>query len=310
MNIGIEYIQYYIPENRMTVYEYYEELRKKSNYQITDSEINNFISTSRYREVAVENKKNRVEMLECVLGKILQYCEPKDIDYVIYATDIPESYRDKIVYQLKLLKDFGLENANYFTLNQQCGTQIIAVRIADSLIKTGAANKVLIVSHSYKEEIGKRLLEGYGIIGDGAVAAIVSKNASKLRIVASNTYVNNKYFDLNRTPKNGLAYYEYLQNGVQGIRDTFNEEVELSNISLIIPQNVSALEWDFYCRRLMFNKEKVFLENIGKYGHLGDADAFVNLCDVVNGNILKKNDYVLLQSVGAGATFNTLLLQY
>ena len=197
----------------MAVYDFYDEMRKKYNYNITNDEIDYFIATSRYREVAIENKKQRVEMLEEVIKKVLANYETKDIDYVIYSTDIPESARDKIVYQLKIMSDLGFKHTNYFTINQQCGTQLTAVRIADSLIKAGEANKILIISHSYKEEINRRLLEGYGIIGDGAVAAVISKFPSQLRVVNSYTWVNNSYYDLNKTPKKGFAYFEYLQNG-------------------------------------------------------------------------------------------------
>ena len=311
MNIGIESILTYIPEGKMEVPEFYKRLNEDYDYIKTDEEIDFFMNTSRYKQVVYEEKRSRVEMLDAFFSTIGSQYDCGEFDYVIFSTDIPECTLDKKVYQLYFLKKYGFVNANYFTIIQQCGTQINAFVIAGSLINSGRAKKILIVSHSYKNNIKSRLLEGYGIIGDGVVGIVVAQDTEQLQFIDSYTKTNGEFYDLNTTPKEGMAYYQYLYNGVESINTLLHKNnISIKDVKLIIHQNVSALEWDFYCPRLKCSKEQVYLKNISRYGHLGDADAFINLKDAIDEGGLSKGDIVLVQSVGAGATFNSLLLKY
>ncbi len=311
MNVGIEKILTYLPEETLTVKQFYNQMDEKYKYKKSEQEINFFMETSHYEKVVVEEKRDRIEFIDSFFEKLMEYYKGQDFDYVIYSTDIPESTRDKIVYQLYFLNKYNFKNVNYITMNQQCGTQLNALAIATSMIKCNQARRILIISHSYKDELKKRLLEGYGIIGDGVVGIVVSEEAKNLKYIDLYTKTSSEFYDLNRTPKGGMSYYQYLYNGVDGINQLLKRNnIEIQDIKYIIPQNVSALEWDFYCPRLKCNYDQVYLKNISRYGHLGDADAFINLHDVITQNQLSNGDYILLQSVGAGATFNSMLLQY
>ena len=311
MNIGIEKIVTYLPEGKMSVHQFYEKMKKNYDYSISDEEIERFIETSKYNEVVYEENLNRIELLDAFFQKLMDYYNGDEIDYILYSTDIPEATRDKVVYQLYYIHKYKFTNANYMTLNQQCGTQINAIAIATSLIRCKQAKRVLIVSHSFKDELRRRLLEGYGIIGDGVVGIIVSEDASQMTYVDSYTKTNGEYYDLNKTPKAGMSYFQYLHNGVDNINEILHRNnLLISDIKIIIPQNVSAMEWDFYAPRLKCKPDQIYLKNVSRYGHLGDADAFINLNDAINDISMEKGDYILLQSVGAGATFNSLLLRY
>lgn len=181
MCIGFEHIETYIPDARLGVRQFYEEMENQYHYKPKENEIDLFIEISHYNEVAVENEKDRIEMIDAFFKQIMSKYNGEDFDYVIFSTDIPEAVRDKIVYQLMYLNKYGIHNANYITMNLQCATQLNAVCIAESLISRKKAKRILIVSHSFKDELKRRWLEGYGIIGDGVVGAGATFNSLLLR---------------------------------------------------------------------------------------------------------------------------------
>lgn len=311
MSIGIELMDCYVPGNRLSAREFYHILQKEYGYAKTDREIEDFIKNASLGEVTVENEKNRIEMIETLFDNIFSKrgYNPEKIDFVIFTADIPECYRDITVYQLYFMKKYGLSRANYFTMNQQCGTQLNAINLAESLIKTEKAEKVMIVSHNYIANVEHRLLDGYGIFGDGAAAAVISSGCITMKFKKFKTVINPSYYNLKETPNSGTKYLEYLLNGVKSINELVKDEMPLDSFDMIIPQNVNAMEWEYYCAKLRYPIEKVFLQNIANYGHVGDADALLNLKDAYDKDVIKAGDNIILQSVGAGASFNSLWLE-
>jgi 3-oxoacyl-[acyl-carrier-protein] synthase-3 len=55
--------------------------------------------------------------------------------------------------------------------------------------------------------------------------------------------------------------------------------------------------------------ERVYLDNIPKFGHCYASDPFINLASVRDTGLVKAGDLVLLVSAGLGAAFAATLVQ-
>jgi 3-oxoacyl-[acyl-carrier-protein] synthase-3 len=83
----------------------------------------------------------------------------------------------------------------------------------------------------------------------------------------------------------------------------------LKDIALIIPQNISASGWNFYCQMLEFPKERVFLDNFDDGGHMGDVDIIRNITEIRKRELLKPRDFAVIYGIGTGTSWDALLVQ-
>src|SRR5690554_3825277 len=270
--VGIERIEYYLPNYCIEAKKYLLDLVNSGGYSYKKEDINLFLGVSGYNLIRVEKEKSRINMIENVFERFSKTYDLSLIDYVIYSTDILESFQEKKVYPLYFINKFNLKNASYLSINQQCGTQLNVLNIGKLLIMQGQAERVLIISSSYKKKTDNRFIKGFAIAGDGAVGVIIKKS-EQFCIKDFITVVCSEYYDLRNTPSDGINYLKYLNNGLRSIRLLLERnKLLLDDINQIIPQNVNSYEWDYYCKKISYPKERVFLRNISQYGHIGDCD--------------------------------------
>ena len=104
------------------------------------------------------------------------------------------------------------------------------------------------------------------------------------------------------------SYVNYLCYAIETILCKNN--IALKNIALIFPHNVNVLSWRQVMRQLCISNSQIYLNNIKKTGHCFGADPFINLQCAINENLIVLGDYYLLVTVGLGATFSVILMQY
>lgn len=149
-----------------------------------------------------------------------------DIDTLIFAatdTDIIEPATANIV-QAKM----GISRINAFDVKNACNSVLQAVNIANSLIATGAAHRILIVSGevgsytvnreiSSKEELRTKL--GGLTLGDGGAAIVVEPSDGRLGFLEFNLMSMGEYWhlchipehtDWRHSPEGMLLYRFYL----------------------------------------------------------------------------------------------------
>lgn len=83
----------------------------------------------------------------------------------------------------------------------------------------------------------------------------------------------------------------------------------MDRVDWIAPHNVNLASWHRLAQLMHFPREKIFLENVPRYGHCFGADPFINLHQLQQQQRLHKGDTVLLISVGLGATYSSLLIE-
>jgi 3-oxoacyl-[acyl-carrier-protein] synthase-3 len=84
--------------------------------------------------------------------------------------------------------------------------------------------------------------------------------------------------------------------------------LSFDDVPFLVPLNTTPVVWQNYAKRLGISVKKVFFENMGKGGHLGDVDLIRNLKDISSKREFP-DGYLVVYGVATGTSWNALLLK-
>jgi 3-oxoacyl-[acyl-carrier-protein] synthase-3 len=148
----------------------------------------------------------------------------------------------------------------------------------------------------------------YNVISDGACAVLLEKECGRNRILAYRQVTKGYYWN-SIAQKNEItaAYFPTARNIV---RDTLADaNLDSSDISCILPHNVSLRSWEILLGLIQIGREKLFAENIAKMAHVIAADNWINLRDAAETGRLHHGDKLLLFTFGFGANWACMVLE-
>jgi 3-oxoacyl-[acyl-carrier-protein] synthase III len=269
--------------------------------------------------VFITDRENEITLFNDLLERyfLLKNINPSEIAYLIYARGDSISKGDpwslvdetctNVPYQL--IETFHMNNAQVFNVEQECTSTFVALKIADSLIKSESVHTILILSRNFFVENTKRLMGGSIVVSDGVGILEVSEQGPGFDIVDFMSYTSGK-INMVRGLTSARNMEEVFSNGVQLIHDLLaRNSITMDDIAWIVPQNLSKASWNLYSRMLQFPKEKVFLHNISAGGHMGDVDIIRNISDIRAKALTRPGDLILVYGIGTGTSWNTVLLK-
>lgn len=77
---------------------------------------------------------------------------------------------------------------------------------------------------------------------------------------------------------------------------------------MIVPHNVNNSSWRGVIRELGFGVERIYLDNVPRYGHCFGSDPFINLASMRDEGRLRDDGVYLLAAVGLGATYAAMVI--
>jgi 3-oxoacyl-[acyl-carrier-protein] synthase-3 len=208
----------------------------------------------------------------------------------------------------RLQHELGLSRAVAFAIGQQgCASMLTAVRVARSLLLAGDARNVLCVGVDVIPPGAKREVV-YNVLSDGACALLVSRPWERLRPVAFRHVTKGYYWDSPaRRDEIVAAYFPTARNVV---RDAVTAAgLTLHDVSLVVPDNVSARGWRILLDLLDVPEERAFLGNAARKGHSISADLAVNLKDALRDRPPRPEAPVALFTFGFGANWSAAVLR-
>jgi 3-oxoacyl-[acyl-carrier-protein] synthase-3 len=244
--------------------------------------------------------------------------DPGSVDAIFYAGATPSSHAVETLDPLsafsypvaQLQYELELTQARAFGISQiGCLGMVSSVALArDFLRANDGASRALCVSADVLPRGCKREMI-YNVISDGACAVLVEKGCKRTRILAYRQITKGYYWDpVRRKNEIAAAYFPTARNIV---RDTLADaNMESSNISCILPHNVSVRSWEILLGLLQIGREKLFSENIGKFAHVIAADNWINLKDAMETGRLHPGDKLLLFTFGFGANWACMVLEH
>ena len=249
--------------------------------------------------------------------------QAQDIDLIIVATSTPDMVfpSTAAILQHKL----GITNGcPVFDVQAVCSGFVYALTVADAMIRSGAANRVLVVG----SEVFSRILDFNDrttcvLFGDGA-GAVVLEASDQPGILASQLHADGSHVGILCVPGNvyggevmgdpllkmdGQAVFK-LAVGVleKAARATLDKAgLTEADIDWLIPHQANIRIMQSTARKLKLPMDKVVV-TVAEHGNTSAASIPLALDHAVRAGQVKPGQTVLLEGVGGGFTWCAVLL--
>lgn len=245
---------------------------------------------------------------------------PGELDAVVVGTVTPDFLFPSTACVVQSL--LGAKNACAFDLMAGCAGFLYTLHIAQGMIKSGGAEKILVIGAETLSKIVDFEDRSTCILfGDGA-GAVVLEGSDEPGILSSLVSSDGDCWDLLYVPAGGSRRpvdRDVLETGDQYIKmkgnDVFRVAVKSmesatvdavekaglrpDDIDLFVPHQANHRIVEAVRKRLDFPEEKVFL-NLDRYGNTSAASVPLALDEAVRSGRVSRGDTVLFAAFGAG----------
>ncbi|NPA33009.1 MAG: ketoacyl-ACP synthase III [Aquificae bacterium] len=242
--------------------------------------------------------------------------KPEELDLIILATLTPQMRFPSTACLLQA--QLGAGRVYAFDVSAACSGFLYALDVADSFIKSGKANRVLVVgAERLSEAVDWSDRSTCVLFGDGAGAVVVGKSRDGSDILASRMYSDGSLKELLYADACGyirMKGRELFKHAVRSMDEVCREVLSLAGVKpeevdLVIPHQANVRIINALAEKLGIPKEKVFV-NIERYGNTSAASIPIALHEAVREGKLKRGDLVLLTAMGGGLTWGAMLLRF
>ena len=248
----------------------------------------------------------------------------QDIDLIIVATSTPDMVfpSTAAILQHKL----GITNGcPAFDVQAVCSGFVYALTVADSMIQSGAAKRVLVVG----SEVFSRILDFNDrttcvLFGDGA-GAVVLEASEEPGILATELHADGSHVGILCVPgtvsggnvlgdpllkMDGQAVFKLAVSVLDKAARATLEKAGLTDadIDWLIPHQANIRIMQSTARKLKLSMDKVVV-TVDQHGNTSAASIPLALDHGVRSGQVKKGQTVLLEGVGGGFTWGAVLLK-
>jgi 3-oxoacyl-[acyl-carrier-protein] synthase-3 len=251
-------------------------------------------------------------------------CKASDIDLIIVATSTPDMVFPSTATLLQ--HKLGMVGCPAFDVQAVCSGFIYALTVADAMIKTGSAKRALVVG----AEVFSRIIDFKDrttcvLFGDGA-GAVVLEASETPGILATDLHADGKYANILCVPghvsggnvlgdpllkMDGQAVFK-LAVGVleETARASLSKAGLLdSDIDWLIPHQANIRIMQSTARKLKMSMDKVVV-TVDQHGNTSAASIPLALDHGVRSGQITKGQTLMLEGVGGGFTWGSVLLKY
>ena len=248
----------------------------------------------------------------------------QDIDLIIVATSTPDMVfpSTAAILQNKL----GITNGcPAFDVQAVCSGFVYALTVADSMIQSGAAKRVLVVG----SEVFSRILDFNDrttcvLFGDGA-GAVVLEASDEPGILATELHADGSHVGILCVPghvsggnvlgdpvlkMDGQAVFKLAVSVLDKAARSALEKAGLTDadIDWLIPHQANIRIMQSTARKLKLSMDKVVV-TVDQHGNTSAASIPLALDHGVRNGQVKKGQTVLLEGVGGGFTWGAVLVK-
>ncbi len=258
--------------------------------------------------------------------------KPEDIDLLIVATITPDSFTPSVACMVQ--GNINAVNATCFDLSAACSGFIYGITVATQFITTGAARTILVVgAETMSKALNWEDRNTCVLFGDGAGAAVLraSDKGGVLAIYTGsegskgnaltcgampviNPYVREKtdYIPENyKIQMDGREVFKFaVRTMTKGVEKLLEDaKCSIEDIKYIIPHQANYRIIESAVKKLGISEEKFYI-NLDRYGNTSGASIAIALDEMVQKNMLKTGDKILLIGFGAGLTYGGLIIEW
>lgn len=326
-NIRIKGIAVYHPEN-VVENQYYIDHFVKQGRDITDFLT---IMGKKKRFIINDEKENGLTMGIEASKKVLKQTglTGEDVDMIVFSTQVPE-YTMPTNASLIHNAIQGAPEAIVQDSNANCAGMTVAVeQTSRYMMSNPYIKRALVVGSDYLSAVANPEQEiSYAMFGDAASAVILEKTEEDTGFIDAMTHVETMHIDKILYPEAGLA--QTLKGKADGrflrfdkFDASFNTPIINNLIEGILKRNgLSTNDVGAFCFSQFAYADSVNIQEnfnidwtkiiyVGdKYGYTGTSSPFIALYEAIQDERVKRGDYILFWTVGAGHEFISMLFKY
>lgn len=251
--------------------------------------------------------------------------DPETIDLIIVATTTPDGVFPSMACRLQ--NALGIKGCAAFDVQAVCAGFVYAMSVADGLIRTGGYKRALVVG----AEVLSRLLDWNDrttcvLFGDGA-GAVVIEASEREGILAHRMHADGSFgvetlaCDA-RIEQGAVVGAPFIRmNGrqvfklaVSSLSESFEEVCAMAgmtaaDVDVWVPHQANIRIIEMIAEKLGIAKEKTVV-TVNMHGNTSAASVPLALDWAVKNGRIREGDTVMLQGVGAGMTWGSVLLKW
>ncbi|HUD92264.1 beta-ketoacyl-ACP synthase III [Sphingobium sp.] len=249
----------------------------------------------------------------------------QDIDLIILATATPDQTFPAAA--TKVQAALGIDDCVAFDVAAVCSGFLYAVTVADSMIRSGAANRAIVIG----SETFSRILDWEDrttcvLFGDGAGAIVLGaeeSEAGERGILASKLHADGRHNQLlyvdggpsttQTVGKLRMKGQEVFRHAVTNLASVLNEVMTqaglpASDIDWLVPHQANARILDATARKLKLSADRVVM-TVDRHANTSAASVPLALDLAVRDGRIKAGDLVVLEAMGGGFTWGACVLR-
>jgi 3-oxoacyl-[acyl-carrier-protein] synthase-3 len=254
--------------------------------------------------------------------------DAQQIDTIIMATTTPDNTFPATAVTVQA--ELGIHHGAAFDVQAVCSGFVYALTIADTFIRCGQAKTVLVIG----AETFSRLLDWNDrttcvLFGDGAGAVVVQagegtgttadRGILTAHLHSDGRYKDKLYVDGGPSSTQTVGHVrmegrEVFRHAVVNIADTIKESLAsaglaAADIDWFVPHQANKRILDGTAKRIGLPPEKV-IQTVGQHGNTSAASVPLALDTAIRDGRIKRGDLVLLEAMGGGFTWGSVLVRW
>ena len=249
----------------------------------------------------------------------------QDIDLIILATATPDQTFPAAA--TKVQAALGIDDCVAFDVAAVCSGFLYAVTVADSMIRSGAANRALVIG----SETFSRILDWEDrttcvLFGDGAGAVVLGAEESEegaRGILAAKLHADGRHNQLlyvdggpsttQTVGKLRMRGQEVFRHAVVNLASVLREVMDIAGLSTdeidwLVPHQANARILDATARKLKLSPDRVVV-TVDRHANTSAASVPLALDYAVRDGRIKPGDLVVLEAMGGGFTWGACVLR-
>lgn len=252
----------------------------------------------------------------------------EDIDGVIVATSTPDTTFPSVA--VKVQAALGVKHGPVFDVHAVCAGFVYALTVADSLIRTGAAKRMLLIgSEKMTSILNWEDRTTCVLFGDGAGAVVLEAREGQGTIEDAGVLSTHLHADGNLkdilyvdggVSSTGTAGHivmegkEVFRHAVALMADVVNETLTHNNIAAekidwLVPHQANIRIIESTAKKLGMSMDKVVV-TVDHHGNTSAASIPLALDEAVRDGRIHRGNMLLLEALGSGLTWGAALVRY
>ncbi|MBY8825433.1 beta-ketoacyl-ACP synthase III [Sphingomonas colocasiae] len=249
--------------------------------------------------------------------------EAAAIDLIVLATATPDQTFPATATRVQAA--LGIDDCVAFDVQAVCSGFLYAVSVADSMIRSGAANTALVIG----AETFSRILDWEDrntcvLFGDGAGAVVMRAEEGERGVLSSKLHADGRHNELlyvdggpsttGTVGKVRMKGREVFRHAVVNLASVLGESLEAAGLSAedvdwMVPHQANARILDATARKLGLSPDKVVV-TVDQHANTSAASVPLALDTAVSDGRIKRGDIVVLEAMGGGFTWGAAVVRW